>query len=121
MHQNAIFTTFDSQSFDQSKEGTSLPFQATGGVDPSGCCTRPSVIRHLHRKDSRWCFGVREWIHRSASSLRVDDTAYRPGSQEELFPLGSPPRMQTRDLRNLPGGYGMGSGTGPLDSGKYQS
>ena len=24
---------------------------------------------------------------------------------------GSPPRMQTRDLRSLPGGYGMGSGT----------
>ena len=74
-------------------------------------------------KDSRWCFGVREWIHRSASSLRVDDTAYRPGSQEGVpFPLGksapyanSRPEKPTRWLR-----HGQRY-PGPLDSGKYQS
>ena len=35
------------------------------------------------------------------------------GGEAGRFPAhwGEPPRMQTRDLRELPGGYGMGSGT----------
>jgi hypothetical protein len=42
----------------------------------------------------------------------------RPGfmkndAKKKKFPThwGNPPRVQTRDLRPLPGGYGMGSGT----------
>lgn len=36
-----------------------------------------------------------------------------PGDAHGRFPAhwGEPPRMQTKDLRRLPGGYGMGSGT----------
>ena len=35
------------------------------------------------------------------------------GQKPKEYPAhwGEPPRMQTRDLRQLPGGYGMGSGT----------
>jgi hypothetical protein len=37
----------------------------------------------------------------------------RPGGGRKPFPAhwGAPPRIQTRDLRPLPGGYGRGSGT----------
>ena len=37
----------------------------------------------------------------------------RPGGGRKQYPphWGDPPRIQTRDLRQLPGGYGMGSGT----------
>ena len=33
--------------------------------------------------------------------------------EKKPFPAhwGDPPKIQTRDLRNLPGGYGKGSGT----------
>jgi hypothetical protein len=36
-----------------------------------------------------------------------------PGQGKRAYPAhwGEPPLMQTRDLRKLPGGYGMGSGT----------
>jgi len=35
----------------------------------------------------------------------------RPGKRAYPAHWGEPPLMQTRDLRELPGGYGMGSGT----------
>ena len=36
-----------------------------------------------------------------------------PPAKPKAYPVhwGAPPRIQTRDLRALPGGYGMGSGT----------
>ena len=102
MYQNAIFTTFDSQSFDQSKEGTSLPFQATGGVDPSGCC--------VHRDPLS--FGICTKKIRGGASVSVNGSIEVPAvfalttqrtvrAAKEGFPShwGSPPRMQTRDQK----------------------
>ena len=50
-------------------------------------------------------------VHRlSLTPLRAQNLVGRPAVS---FPpaFGEPPKMQTRDLRTLPFGYGMGSGT----------
>ena len=46
------------------------------------------------------------------SSIEVEGTVYK-APNGKAFPKhwGAPPRIQTRDLRPLPGGYGRGSGT----------
>ena len=41
----------------------------------------------------------------------VSSAVARPGATTRRHEPGEPPRMQTRDLRPLPFGYGMGSGT----------
>lgn len=43
----------------------------------------------------------------------VPPPAMNPEPKKKPYPAhwGAPPRMQTKDLRPLPGGYGMGSGT----------
>merc|ERR1719352_18413 len=45
--------------------------------------------------------------------LGVDEMGTPATNTASRFPShwGAPPRAQTRDLRELPGGYGMGSGT----------
>merc|ERR1711865_902993 len=51
-----------------------------------------------------------KWIQ---DNLDKDQAATAPAPAESRFPghWGQPPLRQTRDLRDLPGGYGQGSGT----------
>jgi hypothetical protein len=48
-----------------------------------------------------------------ASSLTAQDGVDTKQAAKKAYPAhwGNPPSIQTRDLRQLPGGYGMGSGT----------
>ena len=51
-------------------------------------------------------------IYGSGNKSNPNKPKAKPGKRK-VFPKhwGNPPRRQTRDLRPLPGGYGMGSGT----------
>ena len=50
-------------------------------------------------------------IPTTASSIRRERGETRPANRTFPAHWGQPPRMQTRDLRQWPGGYGRGSGT----------
>ncbi|NND96542.1 MAG: hypothetical protein HKN47_04335 [Pirellulaceae bacterium] len=52
------------------------------------------------------------WIV-SVTGLQVTDGEIFKSPNGKIYPShwGAPPRAQTRDLRNLPGGFGRGSGT----------
>mmetsp|Transcript_22142 Transcript_22142/g.30424 ORF Transcript_22142/g.30424 Transcript_22142/m.30424 type:complete len:118 (-) Transcript_22142:924-1277(-) len=58
-------------------------------------------------------FYVSNFYSRDSSEERIEDDEERSAQTQTKFPehWGEPPKIQTRDYRVLPGGYGYGSST----------
>lgn len=68
-------------------------------------------LRTFEDKPASKTFQVKIEVQEMADSEKAETTYRSPNGK--IFPVhwGAPPKMQTRDLRPLPGGYGQGSGT----------
>lgn len=68
-------------------------------------------LRTFEDKPASKTFQVKIEVQEMTDSEKSETTYRSPNGKKFPVHWGSPPKMQTRDLRPLPGGYGQGSGT----------